>query len=96
MGANVFFAVRTALVYRPTVDRPQAQLVRELVDRIAGRVSGMNVNRFGPAVQEEKPADDRAESSHGLCAREQRIEYYYKSLSFGYHKSDLKIVYLNK
>jgi len=69
MGANVFLAVRTALIYRPAVDRPQAQLVRELVDRVAGRVRRMDVDRLGPTVQEEKPAYDRAESPHGLRAR---------------------------
>lgn len=26
----------------------------------------MDVDRFGPAVQEEKPTDDSAQSSHGL------------------------------
>lgn len=66
MCANVFFAVRSALINRPTVDRPEAQFVGELVDRIAGRVRRVNVDGFGPAVQEEKSAYDRAESPHGL------------------------------
>lgn len=66
MSPDVLFAVRTTLINRPAVDRSQAQLVRELVHRIAGRVRRMYVDRFGPAVQEEESAHDGAQPAHGL------------------------------
>lgn len=66
MSADVLFTVRTALIYRPAVDRSQTQLVRELVHRIAGRVRRVYVDRFGPAVQEEESAHNGAEPAHGL------------------------------
>lgn len=69
MSSDVFFAVRAALVYWPTVNRPQAQLIRELIDRVARRVRRVDVDRFGPAVQEEKPTHDGAQSPHGLKHR---------------------------
>lgn len=66
MSSDVLFAVRTALIYRPAVDRSQAQLVRELVHRVAGRVRRVYVDRFGPAVQEKESAHNCAEPAHGL------------------------------
>lgn len=66
MSANVFFSVGTTFVNRPAVDRPQAQLVRELVNSVAGRVGRMYIDRFGSAVQKEKSAHDGAEPSHRL------------------------------
>lgn len=69
MSANVLFAVRTTLVYRPAVDRSQTQLVRELVDGIAGGVGRVYIDRFGTAVQKEESAHDRAEPPHSLYTK---------------------------
>jgi hypothetical protein len=72
MRFDMLFAIWPRLVDRPSVRVAQTQLFSQFHHSVAGRVGRVDVNGFGATVQEEEPADDGAEASHGLKRTEIR------------------------
>ena len=67
----MIFAIRGGLEQGPTLQGLKSDLVRQLLEDILSGVLRMDVQRFGPAIQKEKTADNCAKTFHGLKEKQQ-------------------------